>query len=163
MDVTNPYKSIWFGCVHGPEPYETIGFRATNISHTPLWSRPGRLLMKSLVDLGVYTTAVGLKTNPNTSGAPRTHENHWQPSNTLRSWSQNQIFGTHTASSRGPHRNWAFPEGRGRLDPQNWVFIRICQRLGWLPEALPAPPRRTVCCSFSFKRLSQSASRECGL
>ncbi len=35
MDVATPYKSIWFGDIHGPRPYEFIGSRATIISHTP--------------------------------------------------------------------------------------------------------------------------------
>ncbi len=27
MDVTKPYKFIWFGDIHGPKPYKFIGFR----------------------------------------------------------------------------------------------------------------------------------------
>ncbi len=27
MDVTKPYKCVWFGDIHGPKPYEFVGFR----------------------------------------------------------------------------------------------------------------------------------------
>ncbi len=36
MDVTKPYKFIWFGDIHGPNPYESIGLRWALISQTPL-------------------------------------------------------------------------------------------------------------------------------
>ncbi len=36
MDVTKSYKSIWFGDIHGPKPYEFTGFRWTFISQTPV-------------------------------------------------------------------------------------------------------------------------------
>jgi hypothetical protein len=36
IDVTKPYKSIWFGDRHGPKPYEFIGFRWALISQTPV-------------------------------------------------------------------------------------------------------------------------------
>jgi hypothetical protein len=39
MDVTKPYKFIWFGDVHGPNPYKFIGFRWAFISQTPLSRR----------------------------------------------------------------------------------------------------------------------------
>jgi hypothetical protein len=34
MDATKSLKVIWFGDIHGPEPYEFIGLRATIILHT---------------------------------------------------------------------------------------------------------------------------------
>ncbi len=29
MDVTKPYKFVWFGDIHGPKPYKFIGIRCT--------------------------------------------------------------------------------------------------------------------------------------
>jgi hypothetical protein len=36
MDVTKPYKCVWFGDIHGPEPYGFIGLRWAFISQTPV-------------------------------------------------------------------------------------------------------------------------------
>ncbi len=36
MNATKPYKIIRLGDIHGPRPYEFIGFRATIISQTPV-------------------------------------------------------------------------------------------------------------------------------
>ncbi len=36
MDVTKPYKFIWFGDLHGPKPYKFIGFGWAFISQTPV-------------------------------------------------------------------------------------------------------------------------------
>ena len=36
MDVTKPYKLIWFGDIHGPMPYKFIGFRWAVMSQTPV-------------------------------------------------------------------------------------------------------------------------------
>jgi hypothetical protein len=36
MDVTKPYKLIWFGDIDGPKPYRPTGFHATIISQTPV-------------------------------------------------------------------------------------------------------------------------------
>ncbi len=37
MGVTEPYEFTWLGDIHGPKPFEFIGFRATIISNTPLF------------------------------------------------------------------------------------------------------------------------------
>jgi hypothetical protein len=37
MDVTKPYKNIWFGDIHGPKPYKFIGLRWAFISQRPVW------------------------------------------------------------------------------------------------------------------------------
>jgi hypothetical protein len=34
MDVTKPYKFIWFGDIHGPKPYKLIGFGCLRILGT---------------------------------------------------------------------------------------------------------------------------------
>ncbi len=42
MDVTEPYKSIWFGDSQGPTPYKSIGLRWAFISQTPVLSNRKR-------------------------------------------------------------------------------------------------------------------------
>jgi hypothetical protein len=36
MDVTKPCKFIWFGDIHDPKPYKSIGFRWAFILQTPV-------------------------------------------------------------------------------------------------------------------------------
>jgi hypothetical protein len=36
MNVTKPYKTIWFGYIHGPQLHKFIGFRWKLISQTPV-------------------------------------------------------------------------------------------------------------------------------
>ncbi len=51
MDLTKPYKSIWFGNIHGPKLFKFIRFRWAFISLTPVvllpYSRDTTLLAGS--------------------------------------------------------------------------------------------------------------------
>ncbi len=40
MDVTKTYKSIGFGDIHGPKPYQVIGFRWALLSQTQVLCNP---------------------------------------------------------------------------------------------------------------------------
>ena len=51
MDLTKPYKSIWFGDIHGPKPYKFIGFRWAFTSQTPVMT-PKRLQL-CFFELGI--------------------------------------------------------------------------------------------------------------
>ena len=63
MDVTKPYKFIWLGDIHGPKPYEIIGFRWPFISQPPArrtgMFRPLGIWIRRLYDLAAHFDHLG--------------------------------------------------------------------------------------------------------